>query len=149
MLALLLISVAGFFALFFAMLTLLRHAAANGRTTTDRRSASALALTQYAEQQNLPFARREPARREPARREPARREPGDLSPALRTKRPDWRFLVRDGRRPFPSGQTIVPPRKPPTSSLDGSLRSDWAHYNKDLGDLNDPYQANPPNVRQA
>ena len=125
MLALLVISIACFFALYFAMLALLRHAAETGRTL----------LGHQQERSSRPVTNAH--------------DSAAALPALRRKHPDWRFLVRDGRRPFPSGQTAAPTRKPAAASNHGRTRSDWAHYNKDLGDLNDPYQAPPFTARQA
>lgn len=134
MLALLLISIAGFFALFFAMLTLLRHAATTGRIAhrTNRQSRS---IGNPPESSLGPHPRHAVV----------------TFPAFRSKRPDWRFLVRDGRRPFPSGQIIPSARKPPTPmpTPDDPSRSDWAHYNKHLGDLNDPYQVPASTARRA
>ena len=122
MLALLVISIACFFALYFAVLTLLRRATEAGRM--------------HVRPQQARSPRPAATAQEPAA-------------TLRDKHPDWRFLVRDGRRPFPSGQAAAFTRKPAAATSYGRTRSDWTHYNKDLGDLNDPYQAQPSTVRQA
>lgn len=129
MLALLTLSIGCFLALFFALLALVRHAATNGT-------------------QQVPLPRATPSTTTPHLLSNAQSS-STHTPTLRAKHPDWRFLVRDGRRPFPSGQTSAPRRKPPLPVHPARTRSDWTHFNKDFGHLNDPYQAPQSTARQA
>ncbi len=71
----------------------------------------------------------------------------DISPR---KTPDWGFMAPPSRmhRPWrPPVLTAAPPpqtsgRKGPQYSHFGrGQRLDWAYFNKDLGDLSDPYEA--------
>ncbi len=71
----------------------------------------------------------------------------DISPR---KTPDWRFMAppsrthRPWRPPVTAGAATPhrPARKGPHNSHFGrGERLDWAYFNKDLGDLRDPYEA--------
>ena len=55
-----------------------------------------------------------------------------LSNLVPEKRPDWRFMVREGERGGPEGSR----RKRPLRYGEG--RADWEFSNQDLGDLTDP-----------
>ena len=66
----------------------------------------------------------------------------DLAPG---KSPDWRFMVHSGDEPLRDGNSTIDPARPkgPQATHFGTHeRSDWAYFNKDLGDLSDPYE--PP-----
>ena len=132
MLILLVSSVASFLAMFFALLTLLRRAAA-------------------------PRSPSHPASHPPRRRRADL--PDDLysslsNPLLPAKRPDWRFLVRGRKRTRSTSLwSTIRPTSPQTSSpilaSDGALRSDWAYFHEDLGDLQDPTPDSLPLARRA
>lgn len=67
------------------------------------------------------------------------------------KVPDWRFLVplkrRRGDHPHTVAEIFDGARKPPLPAVPGlSSRPDWAYYNKDAGDLTDPYRQGPPSA---
>lgn len=67
---------------------------------------------------------------------------GDLAPA---KSPDWRFMVHaDGANHHEGASSFNPerPKPPQPTHFGGRERLDWAYFNKDLGDLSDPYE--PP-----
>lgn len=136
MLAFMIISVVCFFALFFAVIALLRRAAKHGvaRAVSAQRQTPAL--------RSIPLDL------------PAESYASTSSPGLPSKRPDWRFLVRHGKHPHLDLPGRLPDAAPsdvaPIAPIEsGRMRSDWAFYNKDLGDLNDPYRAAPPTARRA
>ncbi len=126
--ALFFISVACFFALFVAALAIARHVRIE-RThrKKDREDV----------QRIDPRARDRPSL---LRRE-ATQSVQNLS---QVKEPDWRFLVSDAHEEELSRRL----RKPPVSThADRLQRLNLTHFNKDPGDLSDPYQ--PPTTRAA
>lgn len=80
---------------------------------------------------------------------PPRSPQQTLQTLAHKKQPDWRFLIsEDAQRSHPSDSISPMMRKPPASVRVGRpKRPDWAYFNKDLGDLSDPYQ--PPASKAA
>lgn len=77
---------------------------------------------------------------EPETRPLPRQNVQDLAPR---KLPDWRFMVHQDRSRLTAAapRHLSGTRKPPRSSHFGTHeRLDWAYFNKDLGDLSDPYE---------
>ena len=69
----------------------------------------------------------------------------DLAPQ---KAPDWRFMVHPGNSSrsedgdlgsFPGLR-----KRPQATDFGSGERLDWAYFNKDLGDLSDPYEPHRP-----
>ncbi len=136
MVILLVSSVASFLAMFFALLTVLR------RIMTLRTPAAAAFR-------------------------PAHNLPNDSflsasNPLLPAKRPDWRFLVRGRKRSRAAALRSIlrasvtpttPSENPGANGLqEGMLRSDWAHFHEDLGDLGgimNPQPESLPLARRA
>ena len=125
--ALFLTSIGCFFALFVTALAIARHV----RLESPRRSAS------RDSEPPVPHASLQQTRATA----PSRAEQ-DLHTLGQHKQPDWRFLISEERRrtsPNPAA------RKPPTP-VRGTTRQrpDWTYFNKDLGDLSDPYEPAQP-----
>ena len=54
------------------------------------------------------------------------------------KIPDWRFMIRPGDESHPSSKSTR--KGPQPTHFATPERSDWTYFNKDLGDLSDPYK---------
>ena len=131
-----------FFALFGMIVALLRQAKAEGAME----SAQALDRTaRVRERGEFPSPAPDASEYESMSSAPE----GDLRLSLSTlvprKQPDWRFMVRE-RRSRLETRTRTPQARRSANSGYGTTRPDWAHFNADLGDLNDP---EAPIIRRA
>ncbi len=138
------ISMICFFALFAASIAALKHIQ---RTAVE--VSSAPAPRRVATLYSFPETPPEAARSNLSPHQTV----ADISPR---KTPDWRFMAPPSRTHRPwrppvtaSAATHRPARKGPHNSHFGrgeshfgrGERLDWAYFNKDLGDLRDPYEA--------
>ena len=130
------ISMISFFALFAASVAALKHVQRTAVEVSVPRRAATLG--------------RFPDLRIPSQSNPVaspHQTVADISPR---KAPDWRFMAPSSRtyrpwRPPVSTAAATPARLrrkgPHNSHFGRGERLDWAYFNKDLGDLRDPYEA--------
>ena len=120
------ISMLCFFALLGAILALIKRAM----------------LVQRLLARGFPVASTEAMALKPATRSHSHQDVHNMAPH---KHPDWRFMVNADRADTSSRSLPTSLRKSPQSTSFGTRnRLDWAYFNKDLGDLSDPYEPQRP-----
>ncbi len=137
------ISMASFFALFAAAIAALRHVQRTAVEVAAPLPRRAATLYTFPDHSTPPQSERSIT--------PPHQTVADISPR---KTPDWGFMAppsrthRPWRPPVPTAAAATPARLarkgPHNSHFGRGERLDWAYFNKDLGDLRDPYQASGP-----
>jgi hypothetical protein len=132
-----------FFALLLAAVAIARHVRSNreaGRKPFPSQRDFAEHLFAAANDQNSRMPRTQP--QQTVRQVLAKKSWNQPRPEVVTIRPDSDPQLAYNQRAVESfGGRIEPSRKPPQTAHQKEWRRlDWAYFNKDLGDLSDPYQ---------